>query len=338
MADNTEHNPPALNTTPSTMLSFVAWIAGIAACVLPFLAAMAYGLSGFAFAVVLEASALVMMHRRYRFSLRTFLIVTAIFCVWLGIKTTRDSQQQHVIKVLEDAGGRFTLRDQSPDFPWNVWADRYALSFYNLRQPVTEEDMRQLAMFTSASLCDLHLENAGIDDESLKHFQHLSQLQFLSLANQTYYGGGRIAKDFQNSITDAGIAQLPAFPRLFGIDSSGTDVTDAVIDKILEWPNLHWIKLNGTRVTGLGFSRLVRLKQLATVDLEGCPISSEGFRELSGLFQLNSLDLVNAHMTDADLDALSQLPQIDLLRMNQNSISNEAKSRFVQQHPRCRIE
>ena len=162
-------------------------------------------------------------------------------------------------------------------------------------------------------------------------------LEYLSLANRTYWGGPRIPGHPQNSISDARLAELRGLRTLKGIDLSGTDVTDESVVHLSELPHLTWIYLDSTKVTGAGISQLAKLQGLRMLELNGCPISADGFKELSQLRSATSLGLHNTGMTDENLNDLNSMPQLHILRIGKN-VSHEAIQRFSEAHPGCKIE
>jgi hypothetical protein len=91
-------------------------------------------------------------------------------------------------------------------------------------------------------------------------------------------------------------------------------------------------------VTGAGLSRLDGLRDLGILELNGCRISHEGVKELSRLTHVMCFGLYNSGITDADLDLLNTLPQIDILRIAKKDISPQAVKRFSDAHPKCTIE
>jgi hypothetical protein len=221
--------------------SLLGWVAGLGVCAVIVMATMAYGPSGFGFGVVIAALVLMLMVRRYRFSLRTFFIFTTVLGVWLGIKVGRDVKLQRAITTIVNAGGQLKIHDRAPNFPWGMWADRYDLSCYNSNTPLSNDQVLQLGALAPSSVYHLDLTNSGIADEGIRVVGHLTGIEFLLLANQTYYDGNRIPGKPQNVITDDGVERILALKRLRGIDLSGTDITDASAVHFLEMPKLIWI-------------------------------------------------------------------------------------------------
>jgi hypothetical protein len=322
----------------SAFRGFLTWVAALGTCLVIVMATLAFGPSGFGFGAVIAILLFALMTNRYRFGLRTFFIFTTVLGVWLGLKVGRDLKLQRAITTISNAGGHLKIHDRRPNFPWGLWANRYNLDFYALSEPLTGEQLTQLEAFAPSSLSDLDLTNSGITDENLKFVASLANVEYLSLANDTYGTGERIPGRPQNHITDAGLETIRGLRQLLRIQLGGTDVTDECVKHLLEMPHLKCIYLEGTHVTGNGMAQLSALKDLGILELNGCSISADGYKELSRLTNLISLGLNNSGMTDADLDELNTLSQLGILRLRKNNVSNEAVTRFSEAHPKCIID
>jgi len=316
----------------------IAWMAGLGACIVVAMAGLAFGPSGFGFAVVIAAAAFLLMKTRYRFGLRTFLIGTTLCGVWLGLKVGHDQKMERATTGLMNAGARLKLHDRRPNFPWGLWAERYSLDFYGLNRALSGKEFAHFGSLPPYSFYWLNLENTGLAGDNMRLVKRFRDAEFLSLANDTYRDGGRIPGRPQNRVTDADVAKLRGLNLLRGIDLSGTDVTDACVPHLLEFPHLIWITLDGTHVTGAGLARLSRLKNFRMLELNGCPIGATGFRELSQLSNLSTIGLWNTGMTDNDLEQLDGLARLSILRVGGNIVSADAVRRFSETHPHCKIE
>ena len=322
----------------SSLQVLLAWFVGIGACLVLVMATLAFGPSGFGFGCVIAFIVFAMMARRYRFSLRTFLIATTVFGVWLGLKVGYDLRLQRAITAVTSAGGTLKFCDRSPSFPWGLWADRYVLDFSSLREPLIGEQLAHLEAFAPSSLRNLYLENAGITDENASLLERFTGLESLSVGNRTYLSGGLIPGGPKNRITDACVAELRSLNKLIGIDLCGTDVTDECLKTLAQMHELHWIKLDGTKITGEGIAQLGALKYLNTLDLNGCPISTDGYQELGRLPNVSCIGLSHTGMRDTDLKELNEMPQLTNLLLWKVDISDEALQQFINAHPQCRIQ
>jgi hypothetical protein len=88
MTLNVPEEPNDPNPTASALRGFLAWAVGLGTCLVILMATMAFGPSGFGFAVVIALCVFGLMAKRYRFSLRAFLILTTLFGIWLGLKVS----------------------------------------------------------------------------------------------------------------------------------------------------------------------------------------------------------------------------------------------------------
>jgi hypothetical protein len=302
------------------------------------MATLAFGPSGFGFAVVIATGIFLLMARRYRFSLRTLLIVTTLLGVWLGLKVGHDLKLQRAITTITSAGGHLKVHDRRPNFPWGFWADRYQLHFYALRQPLTIQQLAHLEAFSPSSLLHLDLTNTGITNQSVRFVARFRNLESLSLGNDTYVTGERIPGRPQNHITDAGPAELQGLSSVKNINLSGTDITDECVTYLLRMPHLKCVYLNGTNITGAGLARLGKLNDLWLLELNGCPISAGGYKELGQLKNVRHLALCDVGMRDADMEELNEMWRLTSLFLWKSKVSEEALKRFSDEHPNCRIQ
>jgi hypothetical protein len=310
----------------------------IGVCALLMMANMAFGLPGFGFGVVIVVIAFALIANRYRFGLRTFLLVTSVFSIWLGIKIGRDSMLQQAESAMTNAGGHPRVRDSTPDFPWGLRANRSDLDFYAVSRPLPETIFAQLDAFAPSRLRDLDLSNTGVTDASLKYVGQLGDLEYLSLANETYLSGETIPGKPQNRITDTGLREVRGLTELVRVQLGGTDITDEGLKYLTGMRRLRCIYLEGTKIEGTGFARLRSLTDLVIVELNGCQISSDGYAELLKMPNLICVGLNNSGTTDADLDQLSALPSLNLVRLAGDKVSEAAVERFSAIHPNCKIE
>lgn len=316
-------------------------LVGLVVACLVFLIAMlavAYGPSAALFGAVFCAAAITLAYKRYRFGLRTFLVLVAVVGVWLGLKTKRDKRIEGALAGIKSSGGRLTVLERQPDFPWGLWRNRYRLDYYGLDGTLSEADFCCLGELDPASIQRLDLSNTGVTDESLRSLGRYTELEILSLANDTYTSGEAIPDRPQNNITDAALRELSELRELKGLDLRGTHVSDDGIALLSSMPKLSWIQLDGTQVSGSGLSALRSLPKLSIVELNGCKLQPEDFKHLAACRHLISLGLRNTPITDADLVRLEQRTQLGILRLTDTGLSNAAVNRFQASHPACKIE
>ncbi len=322
----------------SPLRSLLMYAIGLGVFLLLIMLGEAFGPSAVVFGAIVSAIVFAFIVNRYRYSLRTFLLAVTVLSVWLGLKLNGDVKLNRALSSIASSGGRLTVHDKRQNFPWGLWKHRYRLDYYGLKENLAEQDFVRLKELAPSSLQRLDLSNTGITDESLKSIEGHIHLEYLSLANRTYFSGEVIPDLPQNEITDAGLARLGNLRELKGIDLGGTDITDDGLRLLLAMPNLVWIYLDGTKVKGPGISYLRKHKHLSMLELNGCTILPIGYHELLKLRFLGSLGLRNSGTTDADLELLSGLSRLGILRLNKTEVSDEAVNRFQLSHPSCKIE
>ncbi|MCH7729726.1 MAG: hypothetical protein IH991_25130 [Planctomycetes bacterium] len=167
--------------------------------------------------------------RWFRFSLRTFVVVLTVFCVWLGLLVYRVNKQREVVQWVNDNGG-LVLYDCEWD---NGWIDG--------AEPPRPE-----------WLCDLigidyfaDIVGVGFVGGEVKHIEplgNLKQLQWLSLD--------------RTNVSDLGpLRELTQLKKLFLGRSQVSD-----LGPLRGLSQLQQLNLNGTPVSDL--SPLVKMKNV----------------------------------------------------------------------------
>ncbi len=336
-ASNVDHRQ-RIPDRNSLWVSFLLPAAGLGIVLLLGMLRIAFGPPAALFGVIAGALILALVVRRYRFSLRTLFLVMTVFGIWLGLKLNRDAELNRALSAIENGGGRLVVTDRRSDFPWGLWKSRYSLEYHGLEHPISKEDLLHLETLAPSSVCWLNLANTGITDTDLGRIKGLTDLEFLSLSNETYLTGEVIPNRPQNSITDAGLARLGQLKNLKGIDLSGTAVTDDGLKLLAAMPHLIWVYLDGTNVSGSGLDHLGSHKHLMMLELNGCNLTPTGYRELIQIPTLISLGLNNSGCTDEDLGLLAKNTSLGVVRLNRSNVTKEAVHQFQILHPKCRIE
>jgi hypothetical protein len=320
----------------SQRLLILLLVAGLLLLVV--LSGIAFGPSGAAFGAIACTAAITLMMRRYRFGLRTFLLLVTLLSVWLGLKVRRDAHLNQALAHIQSSGGQLEVIDRRSDFPWGLWKYRYRLGYNTLGKTLSNDDFRPFEQFVPSSFESLNLTNTGISDEGLSFIRGLTGLKVLFLPNETYASGSVIPGKPINDITSDGLKQLVDLQELIGIDLRGTGVDDEAMTTMVALQQLRWIHLDGTPVSGVTLSDLSGLPQLSSLELNGCVLDPEAYEKLGELRNLRSLGLRSTPITDADLKVLERNTSLSLLRLNDTGVSKAAVEKFKAAHPNCIIE
>jgi Leucine-rich repeat (LRR) protein len=123
-------------------------------------------------------------------------------------------------------------------------------------------------------------------------------------------------------VTDADLACLEPFRRLYSFDLLGSQVTDAGLEHLRNAPILHFLHLAFVNVTDNGLLHLQGLTQLVDLDLTGTKITDTGVRCLPGFPELGSLYLRHTRVTDAGLKPLKKLAKLRYLCLQDTQVTD----------------
>ena len=198
--------------------------------------------------------------RWFRFSLRTLLILTAVFAAWLGVWVDRARKQRRAVTMIEEAGG-------SVVYDYNYTPSRKPEGPAWLRESIGNEyfdDVLQVNLdFSRATdaaldylsalpkMAGVGLRDARITDEGLKHLADCEQVRWLVLD--------------RTQATDAGLVYLKQLPELQSLSLQHTRVTDAGLEHLKSIPSLTSLFLASTKVTDTGLVQLEGLTNLQTL-------------------------------------------------------------------------
>jgi len=261
--------------------------------------------------------------RWLRFSLRTFLIVLTILCVWIGWYLYRVEQQREAVKwVLENGGTvRYDFEidddgknrgDTQPSVPrWLI--DMLGVDYFST--------VKRVAGFR----LDLNNENLV----GLAHLEHL--------------------KLFNTQVSD--VTPLEGLTKLKTLELRGTQVSD--LTPLASLADLEHLDLCDTQVSDV--TPLEGLTKLKTLVLSGTQVSD--LRPLASLANLEGLDLSETQVSDviplegltklrllglaetqfSDVTPLAGLTNLKGLFIRSTKSSDEDFEKLEQALPNCRI-
>jgi hypothetical protein len=234
--------------------------------------------------------------RWFQFSLRTMIVVTAIFCILLATWIIPSERQRRACKTLNGSGGVYLFENEkfnrylNGPFEENSAARRwYGYYFNNVRkifcyhtsevdwgafphlqeliwmrdttstEPVTDKFLADLAKY-NRQLEKLTLIEAMIQPESMSHFS--------------------------------------SFNKLRSLDFRYTDLSNCSLDSVSSLKELSYLNLLGTKVRDRELVKLKDLPHLKNILLDMNPKS---FDQLEILFSLKSLETVTVRLrSDAE--------------------------------------
>jgi len=165
-----------------------------------------------------------------------------------------------------------------------------------------------------------YIEFLDVTDDDVAGFPPAPPLRLLSLG--------------RTSVTDRGLATLPAQNQLDWLDLSFTPVTDAGLTKFQGSKSLKQLFLEETQITDQLLEWVGQLKELEELDLSGTNVTDQGIAHLSGLKKLRELYLTRCAVTDEAISALSSLKQLETLDLDGTEVTAAGVGRLQRALPK----
>lgn len=187
--------------------------------------------------------------RWLQFSLRGFLIVLTIGCVWLGSMAERAHIRWRAVETILNAGG------------WVVYGGDL-----DAETSVLEPTEEHFSLDVLYPVTEVHLARVTVDDDVLSAIARLEGLLVVSAPN--------------TGITDVGVSRLADLPNLEMLLLSRTRITDAGLSHFKRLRTLRYLGLRETQVTDAGLQELASLRNLDCADLTATHATYHGLRRL----------------------------------------------------------
>ena len=280
--------------------------------------------------------------RWLQFGLRTLLLATTIFGIWLGFYMQRVRRQEDAVRAIREFGGWVHYDFQEiPTQPFDFDA--------RAKSPVPEWLLSWLGEDFFSDVVDVNLvytndsgereNNLNVTNEALPHLTALPKLRQLGLkATQAtdddlrIVGGLKTLKRFYfwdaKNITDRGVFHLSGLTRLEEIHLSFSQIGDEGLRVLAQLPKMQFIGVQGGRFTDRGLEFLKGKEQLRGlwVGIGATKITDAGVRYLSGLTNLEYLELQTTGVTDAGMEHLKGLTNLERLYLSGTKVSDAGLS------------
>lgn len=280
--------------------------------------------------------------RWLQFGLRSLLLITTVFGVWLGIHMKRVRRQKEAVQAIREFGGwvhydfqeiagkpfEFDARTKPRVPDWLL--ARLGEDFFfdvvdvNLVYAYDSGEREANATLTNAAMPHLNafpklrqlcLKETQATDEDLRIIGTLKSLERLFFWDA-------------KGITDEGVSHLSGLTRLGKVHLSFSHIGDEGLRVLADLPNIEYISVQGGRFTDRGLECLKDKKQLRGlwVGIGPTKITDAGVRHLSGLTNLEYLELQKTGVTDTGLEHLSQLTTLESLYLSNTKVTDAGLS------------
>jgi Leucine-rich repeat (LRR) protein len=272
--------------------------------------------------------------RRWRYSLRTLLVVVTLLCIWLGIVTKRAVDQRRAAAAIETAGGHFSCdtsseavsADEPKPRSWlrRIIGDDFFRSIVEVSfqpgefgeesqespKPTVDDTLALIGKLPALNF--LRVDKHRVTDRGLRGLRGLTNLEALYLQG--------------SNITDVGLEQLRGLKRLTQLSLASrvheSAISDAGLAHLKGLTSLKYLDLDDSRVSGRGLSQL-SAAPLEALYMRRTPFTDAGLETLKHFPNLRNLDLSETQVTDAGMKCVASLSKMEYLELNGTRVTDE---------------
>lgn len=258
--------------------------------------------------------------RRWQFSVRALLLVTAALALWLGWLTDRAARQRRAVERFTALGADLFYDDRLfdsviivpyRDYDWRIgakWAHHPELDSNGQVLPDGPYDVsawewlpRWVDKEYFRKLVAVNASGTKVTGEDLRKLRGVVWLK-------------RLALDNAECIGDEDLAHVGCLRHLERLFLRGTKVGDAGLPHLSAFTDLRYLSLAGTRLTDEGVKHLQGLKKIEMLDICDTSVSDAGIAQLKTLKRLQILFVNGTRVTEKGAEALrADLPQCDVV-------------------------
>ena len=284
----------------------------------------------------------------FQFSIRTLLIATAVFALWLGIRVYRVRQQEQAVEAIGRSGGEFrydyqevpnsTISVNAYDSQAEIPAPEAVRELIGKHYFVTPtrlriNDQRVIDENRLVHLKDLpDLEELWFDDVKLRRGD-LDCLANLSKLTALFFFSGTVPEE--NGPWD--FSSLSRMPHLQSLYAGETPIGDPDLVQLQSSTELRKLFLCLTPVGDAGVAHMKHLANLEELDLAGTRITDAGVEHLESFHKLGFLCLRQTGISDAAVEHLGKLRGLTRLELQETKVTKEGAARLQTALPKCSI-
>lgn len=270
------------------------------------------------------------MKRLLKYSLRTSLVVVTLLCCLLAYisNSRRHYRSQHektllAMEEFERDGGVFfysrLLRDLDSSMSWTerLYGERH---LDQIRGIYIGPQYRGSTLSSLRCLGTLEIRLALVDrteissDVLCRGLLHLPELNRLHIRGST--------------VTGRGWWEPETTPDLRVVSVQDSVVDDSAIPAIAAIPTLEALNLDGMRVDCIACTCIARNAAIVGLSLSRSTVTDECLRPIASMDNLRLLHLRHTACTDAMIDWLAGMPQLEWVDVTGSSITAQGITRL----------
>jgi hypothetical protein len=247
---------------------------------------------------------------RFRFSLRSLLLLVAVVAIPLASHVNRVRNQRLVVAELSSVGG-------------GVIYD-YDFQQPSLQEPTGPRWLRSMVgddFFAQVSEVDINHDQ--VTDQMLARIATLPALSNLLLCS------GRIS--------DSGLGHLAELSTLQRVDVQSPGISDASLAQLAKIKGLKYLTVSSPKLTDAGLEYIAKLKELEDLAITTENVTGDGLAQIAKLPHLKDLYIVSEELTDAGLVHLHRAPKLKKIILFKGKVTQVGIERLREARPGCMV-
>jgi hypothetical protein len=132
-----------------------------------------------------------------------------------------------------------------------------------------------------------------------------------------------------SNVTDADLAPLSGLTNIRSLDLQRSNITNAGLEKLKGLTKLQTLILSHTNITGAGLSNLQGMTKLEVLDLSWTRFVNEGLDYIKSLENLRELNLENTASSSRDLKHVAMCKKLKKLELRNNPQITDAGLEYL---------
>jgi hypothetical protein len=261
------------------------------------------------------------LKRWFRFRLRTLLLVTTAFAIWLAFHFSAIRRAERAAERLEISGAEVFYDYQRHNT--SVRGD--GVGYSHLVEPPGSAAMRRMVGKGFFQVADcINLSGVRTTVEALAPIAQLTSLRVVDLD--------------RCGISDRHLVHIRKLRRIESLNLQSNQITDAGLINLRQLDRLETLSLSKNQIQGDGVRHLLKANALKTLFLRDNPVSDESLAHIAQMADLEMLGLAGSKITDDGLRHLENMTNLKYLGITRTKVTKSGVRSLRERLPKCEIE